>query len=251
MPAMYTRLPPAETRMKLRLLALALGCTGVALAWANAGLTSAGVNQPENNPQDEPTLAQVAPIQNAAGNGQAATPGGVPGTNSSGAGQPGGGAGSGASSAEAVNRAPAATPAPAPPPPPPDPSKLPVSVIRPVNKAPSEPLAETATPAPVQSMPPPHRAETRSAAPHGSEASAPPAVPTPAPPLRRAGTAPARTEDAPRPIAEPTATEGAADTGSSGFIFYTGIGTAAAILLLSLAAFFRGGSEEGTKSRPL
>jgi hypothetical protein len=243
---------PAEPRSKPRLLALAIGCAGIATAWANAGLTSAGVNQPQNGQQDEPTLAQVAPIQNAAGNGQAASQA-VPGTNPSAAAQAGVVAGTNAAGADAAGGNAAAAAKPAPPPAPPDPSKLPISVIRPLNKAPAAPPPDAAAAAPVQSKPPPHRIEPAAAAPPRPAGAAPQAS-APPPILHRPGPAlpPARAPDAARPAAEPAASgEAAADAGSSGFIFYTGIGTAAAILLLSLAAFFRGGSEDGTKSRLL
>jgi hypothetical protein len=57
-----------------------------------------------------------------------------------------------------------------------------------------------------------------------------------------------RAEDAARAASE---AEIPADASSSSFIFYTGLGLAAAIVLLSLAAFVRGGSEEAGKPRSL
>ena len=47
--------------------------------------------------------------------------------------------------------------------------------------------------------------------------------------------------------ASETTPEEPADAGSSGFIFYAGVGIAAIILLLSLGAFFRGGGSEPGK----
>jgi LPXTG-motif cell wall-anchored protein len=59
----------------------------------------------------------------------------------------------------------------------------------------------------------------------------------------------ARTEPvvAARPAPD-AAPEAAPDTGSSGFIFYTGVGIATVVLLLSLAAFVR--SRDAEAGRP-
>ena len=55
--------------MSSRILLLAACCALAPSAWAGAGLTSAGVdpNAGNNNAQDEPTLAQVAPTANQTG----------------------------------------------------------------------------------------------------------------------------------------------------------------------------------------
>ncbi|HET7065324.1 MAG TPA: hypothetical protein VFI49_13720, partial [Rudaea sp.] len=114
--------------MSSRILLLAACCALMPSAWAGAGLTSAGVDPTvgNNNAQQEPTLAQVAPVANQ-GQGTASTGvnAAVPNPAVAGANAPqtANGAADGAKTAAAP-----VVVAPAPPPPPPDPSTLPVSV---------------------------------------------------------------------------------------------------------------------------
>jgi hypothetical protein len=236
--------------MRLQILTLTIACLGAAPVWAGAGLTSAGVDPtPANNQQDEPTLAQVAPTQgttgtNAAGTSAAGTV--VPGSGTA-APQAGtvsgpGGTASGASSGAATAPVKALV---ATPPPPPDPATLPVSVIRPLNKPATDAPAAADASAPADTAVSPQQARVASP----SVAAARPSATLPAQSMASGGLRAGATSTPPPAARAPaeTAAEGPADASSSGFIFYTGIGIAAMILLLSLAAFFRGGGAESGK----
>jgi hypothetical protein len=239
--------------MRLKILTLTtIACLAAAPVWAGAGLTSAGADPtPTNNQQDEPTLAQVAPTQGTTGTTAAGTSAAgnvVPGTASGTAAQAGtvtapGGAAAGAATGGATAPAKLLV---ATPPPPPDPATLPVSVIRPLNKDATNAPAAADGSASVDAAvsPPPVRVPTPSATP-AKPVATPPAQSMPSGGLRAAATSPhgdaATHTPAEMPADEP------ADASSSGFIFYTGIGIAATILLLSFAAFFRGGGAETGK----
>ena len=234
-------------------------------AWAGAGLTSAGVDPNVNNnaAQNEPTLAQVAPVQNGASGATGTVS--APAANSPGGAVPNiaGAAGSNPANPNDPHAtggtAVAAPPAPpAPPPPPPDPSTLPVSVIRPVNKpaaaettAPGQnpPGTETAgasasneksarrASAPTSSTPPPSPTNTP--------------APTPASPPRNLPTGNARTEGAQLtgeksvPAAAVTTPGATADGSANGYVFYMGSAIAGIILALAFASFLRGGGGDG------
>lgn len=240
-------------KTSLRTLVLAIGCVGSASAWANAGLTSAGVNQPQTNNADEPTLAQVAPIQNGVAGGQANAGGAVPGTAPSAAARAGivnPNQSSGTQSGEARAAEQARPPAP---PPPPDPSKLPVSVIRPLNRsaAPAPPAGEAP---PVSSTIRPHADESHPEAKKAPIPSMPQHATASPPPRPLVHARPATTAVAPvshdAKAAKPASSDGTGDASSSGFIFYTGLGVAAAILLLSFGAFFRSSTDEHPGTGP-
>lgn len=239
--------------MSFRILLLVTCCAFMPTAWAGAGLTSAGVDTSagNNNAQNEPTLAQVAPVANQ----------GQPGTVSSGAnaavpnpaaagtqagGQPGANAASGAADGSKTATAAVAVP-PARPPPPPDPSTLPVSVIRPLNKAAENapPKADTAvsgmtaTAKPTRHAPDEGPAEAPAAAP--TPPPAPSRAPPPQPPAR---TEPARTAgDVAAAITTPTSAT--ADGSANGYVFYTGMGIAGIILALSFVGYMRAGNDSG------
>jgi hypothetical protein len=243
--------------MRLQILTLTITCLAAAPVWAGAGLTSAGVDPtPTNNQQDEPTLAQVAPTQGTSGTTAAGTSAAgtvVPGTPSGTAAQAGtvtgpGGPAAGTSTGSAA--APAKTLV-ATPPPPPDPATLPVSVIRPLNKdatnAPAPTAADASAPVDTAVSPQQARVPTPSATPARPVAT-PPAQSITAGGLRAAATSPSPHADAATHNPVETPADEPADTSSSGFIFYTGVGIAATILLLSFAAFFRGGGAETGKS---
>ncbi len=241
--------------MRLQIFVLTIGCLGTAPAWAGAGLTSAGVDPtPANNQQSEPTLAQVAPqgTQGTTGTVTGTVPAGVTpvtaaqaGTASiAGAAVPNGATGGAAAAAPVVVA----------PPPPPDPATLPVSVIRPVNKTGS------ATPASVDAA-----ASADGAAASLQQARVAKAPLTDRPSAAATSASPPPAASAPtglRPTVAPradaavrtapeTPTDEPADASASGFIFYAGVGIAATILLLSLAAFFRGGGGEAGKPRSM
>ena len=236
--------------MRLQILTLTIGCLGAASTLASTGLTSAGIEPtPTSTQQDEPTLAQVAPVQGTTGTSAAGTV--TPGTSSGTAAQSGTIAAAGtAAGANAAAPAPVTTRVVVALPPP-DPATLPVSVIRPINKTGTDSPAATDGPDPATvsaqqpRVPPP---STTPARPPPTSASS---TPLPATGVRPppAGTS-ARPDAAVRTAAE-TPVEDAADASSSGFIFYTGIGIAATILLLSLAAFFRGGGVDSAKPRSM
>jgi hypothetical protein len=240
-------------QMRPQILMLTIACLSATPAWASAGLTSAGVDpNPTNNQPTEPTLAQVAPVtpQGTTGTTGTSATTVTPGVISATAGQ-NGAAASGATNG-AANGA-AVAPVIVAPPPPPDPATLPVSVIRPVNKAPSEPVGETATvrtDSAVSAQQP--RAAKMSATPRAAatttEATSSSPAPSPASLRTSAASVAPRADAAAHPASE-TAPEEPANTGSTGFIFYVGVGIAAIILLLSLGAFFRGGGGEAGKPR--
>jgi hypothetical protein len=69
--------------------------------------------------------------------------------------------------------------------------------------------------------------------------------------LRAAATSPSPHADAATHTPAEMPADQPADASSSGFIFYTGIGIAAIILLLSFAAFFRGGGAETGNPGPM
>jgi len=249
---------PIMQTMKLsRVLFLAASTAFGAAALGSTGLTSAGVDPNANNnaAQNEPTLAQVAPAQNGASGataGNAAAPAGATPNIAGAAGSTPGGPKADPHAAGGVPVA-AAPPPPAPPPPPPDPSTLPVSVIRPVNKAPA---ADATTPAPAQNAPnsdisavPTDKAQRRASAPPPQPATNTPAAP---PAGRNAATGNARTDtgqltsDKAVPAAAATTTPGAtADGSANGYVFYMGSAIAGIILVLAFASFLRGGGSEG------
>jgi len=218
-------------------------------AWASAGLTSAGVVPTTNTNTDEPTLSQVAPVQNGTSGTTASA---IPGTIAGGApvvvpGAANGAAGTAnAAGGNAANggAATTATTAVVAPPPPPDPATLPVSVIRPLNHAAGDQAPGPNASSAANGDEPPAPRERR-----------PPASPTPAPASRspvnaapmtaasRISPPPGRSDSALRTAAEP-ATEDAVDTGSGNYIFYSGVGLAGVILLLSIGSFLRSRSEE-------
>jgi hypothetical protein len=238
--------------MRLQILTLTIACLAAAPVWAGAGLTSAGVDPtPASNQQDEPTLAQVAPTPGASGTSAAGTnaagtvvPGMTPGaTAQAGTVSGPGGTASGASTGGAA--APARTLVVTPPPPP-DPATLPVSVIRPLNKAAMNvPAAADAAAADTTISPQQARVQPSSAA-TARPVATPPVQSMPSGGLRAAATSAPGHPDTASHAPESSAEE-PADASSSGFIFYSGVGIAATILLLSLAAFFRGGGAEPGK----
>ena len=132
--------------MNSRILLLALCCALTPSAWAGAGLTSAGVDSTpvNNNSQNEPTLAQVAPVANQGQPGTVSAGANAAAPNPVAAGAAGANGPIAANAAADGSKTPAATVAvaPTPPPPPPDPSTLPVSVIRPVNKSADNPAPQ-------------------------------------------------------------------------------------------------------------
>ncbi len=238
--------------MNSRILLLAASCALMPSAWAGAGLTSAGVDPTvgNNNAQQEPTLAQVAPVANPGqpGTANAGVNAAVPTPVVAGA--------AGANGAQAANGAadgskPASTPVvvvPVPPPPPPDPSTLPVSVIKPVNKsadnAPPKADAEstvTTMPKPARNVPTdapaePKPAPVRAPAPASARVQQPAAAPTRAEPARNPVDATA---------ANATPTSATADGSANGLVFYTGMGIAGIILALSFVGFMRSGNDSG------
>ena len=237
--------------MRPQILILTIACLATTPAWAGAGLTSAGVDPtPTNNQPAEPTLAQVAPqgTQGTTGTSAATVTPGVATTVQAGT--------TSATGVAGTNGTPIGGAAPAvivTPPPPPDPATLPVSVIRPVNKAATDPAAAVATARAgddTSASPPQARAQKMPLAPRAGATSpaAAPSPPSSSPASLRTSvaTAPQRPEAAVHPASETTPEE-PADAGSSGFIFYAGVGIAAIILLLSLGAFFRGGGSEPGK----
>lgn len=241
--------------MNLRALALTVCLIVCGPVQASAGLTSVGVDPGQNNnAQAEPTLAQVAAQNTAAG-----VPTTVAGTvaplagNAAQQGATGtaGAAGTGPGGAAAANAA-----APAPrivvPPPPPDPATLPVSVIRPLTRTPE--TAAPATPAPGATASEPMPAAKAGDEGRAAAASVKPRSGLPVPSAATVSTrpspstAPPRADENARTTPEP---EVPADGSSSSVIFYTGTGLAAAIVLLSLGAFFRGGGTDAVKPRSL
>jgi hypothetical protein len=244
--------------MNLRALALTACLIVCGPVQASAGLTSVGVDPGQtNNPQADPTLAQVAAAQNTAATAANAVPGtvvvpvaGAPGAQAGAAGGAGT-AGSGPGGAAAGSAAAAPAPRIVVPPPPPDPATLPVSVIRPLSKT-----QESATPsgasvaaAPETALAPKSGDEVQPGATNTKPRSGLP-VPSARTLSARAGSppAPSRAEAAARATPEP---EVPADGSSSSVIFYSGTGLAAAIVLLSLGAFFRGGGADAAKPRSL
>lgn len=241
--------------MRPQILILTIACLATTPAWAAAGLTSAGVDPtPTNNQPAEPTLAQVAPQGTQGTTGTSAgtvTPGVAPTV------QPGTTSATGVAGANGTPIGGAAPAVIVTPPPPPDPATLPVSVIRPVNKAATDPAAAAATARAgddtaaspqqtrTQKLPlAPRPGATTPATPPSPASSSPASLRTPA------ATAAPRPDATVRPASD-TAPEAPADASSSGFIFYAGVGIAAIILLLSLGAFFRGGGSEPGKQRSI
>jgi len=242
--------------MRLQILMLTIACLTAAPAWAGAGLTSAGVDPtPANNQQGEPTLAQVAPQGT-----QGTTTGTVAGTITPGvasaATTPGGAASvAGVAGTNGAAGGVAVVPVAVVPPPPPDPATLPVSVIRPVNKAGGATTtgadAPTSGDSATTSLQQTRAAKAPSTSPPGVAMTSALPAPSSSPAASRpaAGLAP-RTDVAARAAPE-SSTDQPADASASGFIFYVGVGIAATILLLSLAAFFRGGGAEVGKPRSM
>lgn len=237
-----------------RIIAVATCCALAARAWGNAGLTSAGVDPTVGNnaAQNEPTLAQVAPVANqgqpganagtSAGVVLPATGAGAQGAAAANAQHPANGAAPDASKTAAT----AAAAAPAPPPPPPDPSTLPVSVIRPLNKAPeSAPPPPADTVSPVASKTKPTRQPPANAPAEPKATPAPPRVTPPAP--VRTDTARSTADTAAKPSA--AATSATADGSENGYVFYTGVGIAAIILALSFFGFMRAGNSDSGRPR--
>ncbi len=241
--------------MIARILLLAICFSLTPSAWAGATLTSAGVDPTvgNNNAQQEPTLAQVAPMSNQGqpgGTANAAANTGVPNPVVAGvAGASGTNAATGADGSKPAAATVAV--APAPPPPPPDPSTLPVSVIKPLNKS-----AENAPPradadSAVTTM-------TRPTRPVATDAPAEPKpaqvrAPTPASARIQQPAPAARTEAAragpDAAAAATTPTSATADGSSNGFVFYTGMAVAGIILALSFFGFMRAGNDSG-RPRP-
>ena len=217
-------------------------------AWASAGLTSAGVDPTANTTPEEPTLAQVAPVQSGTpGTVASAIPGTIAGGAPVAAPAVNGAAGTAVNAAAAGNAAnggtgTTATAAVVTPPPPPDPSTLPVSVIHPLNHAAGDQAAVPGSPNAASAEEPTAPRERRPPAP-------PTAVPASRPPVSAALTTPAnrismaRSEPAPRAAAETPAPD-TVDTSSGNYVFYTGSGLAGVILLLSIGSFLRSRSEE-------
>jgi len=235
-----------------RILLLAACCSLMPSAWAGAGLTSAGVDPTvgNNNAQQEPTLAQVAPVANQGQSGSAnsAANSAVPNAVVAGAGGASGanaanGAADGSKTAAAIVAAP-----PAPPPPPPDPSTLPVSVIKPLNKSAENappPKADAESTVTTLANPARHVATDTPARPTPAQARVPAPASTlsqqPAPATR---TEPARAAvDAPAPATPPP--PATADGSANGFVFYTGLGIAGIILALSFFGYMRTGNDTG------
>jgi len=240
--------------MNLRASVLALCLVACGPVQASAGLTSVGVDPGQtNNAQAEPTLAQVA-AQNAAAGVPTTVAGTVAAPSAGNAAQQGaagtGAAGTGPGGAAAANAAPA--PRVIVPPPPPDPATLPVSVIRPLTKTPD--AAAGAAPASAVAASEPMPASKSGDEGHPVAATVKPrsGLPVPSAPTvsTRPGPSavPARAEENTRATTEP---EVPADGSSSSVIFYTGTGLAAAIVLLSLGAFFRGGGTDASRPRAL
>jgi len=235
--------------MRLRILTLAIGCLAAAPLWASTGLTSAGVDpNRQNNAQDEPTLAQVAPVQGSNASATASTSGSAA---ANGAANPNiAGSQGNAAAGNAAGKP--AVPAIVVPPPPPDPATLPVSVIRPVNK----PAADSTSTIRTASTPDSAtsatsvrdtRREAAAASPRGPATTPASTSPSPSPLSRTNAAAAARSDAASRPAPEAQQEE-TADGSSSGVIFYSGIGIAGAILLLSIGAFMRGRTDESPRS---
>lgn len=240
--------------MNLRKLALTVCCLVAFDAGASAGLTNAGVDpQPQPAGSDEPTLAQVAPaagtntqpVPSIAGN---PIPGGIATTAA-------GGAATAAGSTSTA--AAAAKPTVTTPPPPPDPATLPVSVIRPLNKAAPDPAAGTAQPMPANapaeadsSAPRAPAREPRAPANPVKSATTVGATTTPATSSRVGTTVAAPRSDASVRTTPETPSDDSADSGSGSFIFYTGIGIAAVIVLLAVAAFMRSKEDGGSPRAP-
>jgi len=234
-----------------RILLLAACCCLMPSAWAGVGLTSAGADPTagNNNGQEEPTLAQVAPTANQgqSGSANAAANSAAPNPVVAGvAGASGPNAANGAADGAKTAAATVAV-APAPPPPPPDPSTLPVSVIKPLNKSAenatpkadadsavtslTKPTRQVATDMPAGPMPAPVRAPTPTST----------RTQQPAPAAR---TEPARAAaDASAAVTPPTSAT--ADGSANGFVFYTGTGLAGIILALSFFGYMRAGNDTG------
>jgi hypothetical protein len=221
-------------------------------AWAGAGLTSAGVDPTvgNNNAQQEPTLAQVAPVANQGQPGavnagvNAAVPNpAVAGAAGANAPQNANGAADGSKTAAAP-----VVVAPAPPPPPPDPSTLPVSVIKPLNKSAENvpPKADAESAVTTMAKPARHVPTDAPAEPMPAQVRAPTPVPArvqqPAPAARAE---PARTAADATTAAAVTPTSATADGSANGLVFYTGMGIAGIILALSLVGFMRAGKDSG------
>jgi hypothetical protein len=234
--------------MKTNFLLLCL-CFVATPIWASAGLTSAGVDPNTNTTQNDPTLAQVAPVQNGTvGTTASAVPGtiaggapvAVPGAANGAAGTVANGA---AGNAANGNAATTATTAVVQPPPPADPSTLPVSVIHPLNHAAGDPAAAV-NPATVTTS------TDETVTPRERRPPAPAAVPASRPFVNASPTTPANRINAAQSRAEPARTaadapaEETVDTSSGSYVFYTGTGLAGVILLLSIGSFLRSRNEE-------
>jgi hypothetical protein len=234
--------------MNARILLLAACCSLTPSAWAGAGLTSAGVDPTvgNNNAQQEPTLAQVAPVSNQGqpgGTANAAANTAVPNPAVAGA---AGASGPNAADGSKSAAAPVAV-APAPPPPPPDPSTLPVSVIRPLNKSAENAPPRSDADSTVTTMAKPTRqvATDAPAEPKPAQVRAPtPASPRMQQPVPAARAEPARAS-ADAAAAATTPTSATADGSTNGLVFYTGMGIAGIILALSFFGFMRAGKDSG------
>jgi hypothetical protein len=119
---------------------------------------------------------------------------------------------------------------------------LPVSVIRPLNKAAdnappkADSLSTTTATAPAK--------PTR----HALSEEPIEAVPPPPTPSRAPQPAPARTEPARTPVdvaAAATTPSATADGSANGYVFYTGMGIAGIILALSFVGYMRAGNDSG------
>ena len=92
--------------------------------------------------------------------------------------------------------------------------------------------------------PPPQPASNSDSAPNPQKPSPAATKAPPAATPRLVSSAGAARADAAARITPEAAPEEPADGGSSAFIFYTGVGIAAVLLLLSVAAFMRSGSDD-------
>ena len=239
--------------MNSRILFLAACFALMPSAWAGAGLTSAGVDPTpvNNNAQNEPTLAQVAPVANqtgVAGSGQNAA---VPGAAVAGVAGAAGANGPQAANAAADGSKPTAAVvvAPVPPPPPPDPSTLPVSVIRPLNKSAEDAAPKAEAESRVTATTPRATRHVSTDDPPVEPVPAPVRAPTPASarmqqPVPATRAEPARNAvDASAAVKAPTSAT--ADGSANGLVFYTGMGIAGIILALSFFGYMRAGNDTG------
>jgi hypothetical protein len=232
------------------LVMLELGCAASATALAGAGLTSAGVDQTQNVPQQEPTLAQVEPMAPGAATQTQSTQTTATATNAINAGGVAGvvNANNAQETSQEVPRA-AAAAAVVVPPPPPDPATLPVSVLHPLNKA-GMPQVDAATPDSVSTQTSTARPVTQSGNPPATRRSLAATARTPVATSRAVPSTSMRLE--PTRVAAPAGTAPIAESGtaaesegsSGSTIFYSGIGITGLILAISFGLFRRASKAE-------